>query len=235
MNAVNQLRQQQLANSQQSFKARGSHTRRCECCLQAQTYCISPWQLRLNTAVNFILLMHPKEPYKSSNTGRLIAELFPQNTQALIWSRTDMPMDFIEQTQREPNLALLYPAGESDKTVNIAALDRPLSVILLDGTWKQAARMARLSPYLQQLPKINLEIPEEHDYLRTSQTPQQASTAHAAAELLHQLGENDNSAALKHYVTLLNEHTRAARDCRPITLGKSHEYLSQRQSLKGTK
>lgn len=233
MNVVNQLRQLQLQQSTQAFKARGSQITRCDQCLQAKAYCLCTWQLYLQSSIDFILLMHPKEPYKTSNTGRLIAAMFPDNTEAFMWSRTDLParfFDMLEDSNRHP--VLLYPPNDSQLApTNIVPSKKKTTVIILDGTWKQAARMAKLSPYLQNIPRVSLDINgvQSFDYLRQSQHKAQLSTAQAAACLLNQAGEKANGFALAHYATLLNHHTRCARENKPIEPITSHQYLHERK------
>lgn len=111
-----------------------------------------------------------------------------------------------------------------------------LHIILLDGTWKQAARMANLSPWLQNIPRLtlsNIDNKENTDssYIRKSLSPHQLSTAQSAARVLQQYGETENALALDHYFSVFNQHCLATRANKAPTISDSHHYLHNMKNL----
>ncbi len=68
--------------------------------------------------------------------------------------------------------------------------DKPPLFILLDGTWTEAKKMFRKSPYLAGLPLLSLQVSHLSDYqLREAQRPEQHCTVEVATALLHQAGD----------------------------------------------
>jgi DTW domain-containing protein YfiP len=90
------LRAQRLAESTREFLARGKSVVRCEHCQLAVFACICPWRPELEARCEFVLLMHRNEVFKPTNTGRLIAELLPQQTHVFCWSRTEPAQELLD-------------------------------------------------------------------------------------------------------------------------------------------
>lgn len=169
----------------------------------------------------FCLLMHKKEQYKPTNTGRLIQHVFP-DTQVYEWHRLEMPNEFLTllaNLKLQP--IIVFPEAEDyrDRMITGCQVDKtrkPL-FILLDGTWRQARRMFRQSEYLSSLPVMSLtNIMESRYRLRKKIEPGQLCTAEVAAAMLDQIGDADSSSVLNAYFDIFNTHYRAARMSRPL-------------------
>ena len=110
------------------------------------------------------LIMADTEPLKPSNTGWLIADVV-KDTSAFVWSRTAVDPDLLTllaNPQWAPYLVFPgeFAAAERVVTeVQVPTGKRPLFV-LLDGTWSEAGKMFRKSPYLNHLPVLSLQ-PEQ--------------------------------------------------------------------------
>lgn len=248
--AFYQLREASLSTCTKAFKARGSIVKRCSNCQLALFACMCSWQLTRNSDIRFILVVHRKELYKTTNTGRLIADLFPESTSAYLWSRTEPDLQLLAEIKDSSRqLALLFPEkqekalkpSESKPSLKPAeqkpaqqqkTLDeRPLTVILLDGTWKQASRMANLSAWLQGIERIGIntkEISQEQvSYIRKADHDFQLSTAQAAACILREQGKLENAELLEHYFSVFNQHCKATRSNIPPAISSSHIALEQ--------
>ncbi|MFW1678422.1 tRNA-uridine aminocarboxypropyltransferase [Pontibacter sp. JAM-7] len=202
------------------FIARGSRTHRCPECLLAIRVCICSYRTSAQGDASFVLLMHHNESFKPTNTGRLIADCFP-DTKIFEWSRTQPPLTFLallNDTSYQPYLVFPAGPGYEDRMVQYPATQKRPLFILLDGTWRQARRMFRLSKYLQHLPVITLPQTARTSryHLRQSATPEQLCTAEIAAELLHLIGDHTAGDLLMAYFDVFNEHYRAARLTRPL-------------------
>src|SRR5690606_23305058 len=241
LNAFHRLRQDCLARSTRPFLARGKSVQRCDLCQLARQACICPWRAEMTAPVDFVLLLHHDEVFKPTNTGRLIADLFPSQTYAFEWSRTEPPEELLHllaEPQRYP--VIVFPAdGESEREVyrdTPPPLDeRRLTFLLLDGTWRQASRMFRASPWLANLPVFTFATAREGQYaVRQAIREGQLATAEAAAELLRLCGGERAGQTLTDYFAVFNEHYLATRGSRParmldahVRLGAGGEYLGK--------
>lgn len=129
-----------------------------------------------------VLVRHQREAWKSTGTARIAHLALPQMVGVEYG-------DDWEPAARElaPHLegaALLFPAGE-DAPVAAAPVQR---LIVLDGTWRQARRMAKRLPGLAALPRLALP-PKEEAVLRLRSSPraEDRSTLEAIADALQLL------------------------------------------------
>ena len=151
-----------------------------------------PWRL--------VLLTHPTEFHKASNTGALLApalaDFAEHQVLRLPWSRVAPDANL----QEMDGYALLYPTAQAqlldcDDPAVVPLPDHIHSVILLDATWQLAHKMYRQSPYLQQMPSLLLQSNEPSVYaLRRNQRQQGWCTAESVALLLKGLGYVDAAA-----------------------------------------
>jgi DTW domain-containing protein len=231
-NAFHRLRERCLAEATREFKARGKSVQRCEGCLLASYNCICTYRPSRSTRVEFVLVMHKNETFKPTNTGRLIADLFPAHTHAFRWTRTQPDAGLVELLQDPQRQCLLvFPAEASESKprqvlAEIPPGEKTPTFILLDGTWKQSGRMFHLSRWLEQVPCIVLPQAGARGYaVRKSHQDNYLSTAEAAALCLQLAGERANSETLLDYFELFNEHYVATRGCYPVIPGELHKKL----------
>jgi DTW domain-containing protein len=218
-NAVLALRAQQISESRREFNARGAKMARCQQCLLAENYCICKGVEQAQCESAVCLLMYHNESFKPSNTGRLIAEIVPDNY-AFRWDRTEPDANLLallNDPQYQP--MVVFPAedvaeGRAITEVNTLAGKKPL-FIFLDGTWREAKKMIRKSPYLDNLPVLSITADKLSDYrLRIAPHAHQLGTAEVAIMVLALAGETD--AALK-----LEQHFIKFRDA--YLLGKRNK------------
>jgi DTW domain-containing protein YfiP len=221
-NAFTRLHRQRLTEATREFHARGKSVGRCERCQLARFACLCAFRPQAETSVDFVLLLHRDEILKPTNTGRLVADVFPTNTYAFTWDRTEPPAELIDMLNDPTRHCLLVFPEEANAAV---ARNRPLvahlpidsrktTFILLDGTWKQSGRMFHLSRWLDEIACVVLPEGMERGYaVRKSHQDDYVSTAEAAALCLHVAGEQDNASVLVDYFTLFNRHYVATRHC----------------------
>ncbi|AJJ18308.1 MULTISPECIES: tRNA-uridine aminocarboxypropyltransferase [Yersinia] len=193
-NAVLRLRQQRLAASTRAYRARGCRAIRCQGCLLAERFCLCDTIKPQPAASRFCLIMFDTEPLKPSNTGRLIADILP-DTQAFLWARTEVAPELlaaISDPTRQPYVVFPEKYAEPPRQIlnHLPISDKPPLFILLDGTWNEAKKMFRKSPYLADLPMLSLNVTNSSDYLlREAPRPEQHCTVEVAAALLQQAGD----------------------------------------------
>ncbi len=148
----------------------------CLKCFRPLSHCLCASIQAFQTRTRFVLLMHPQEAKKIRNgTGRL-AHL------ALINSEIFTGLDFSTQPNIQALLAderynpfILYPGKTS---IDISEYDPgqlskngkiPL-VFVIDGTWKAAKKMMKMSQNLHTLPRISI-MPEVPSLFLIKQQP----------------------------------------------------------------
>lgn len=202
------------------FKARGANVRRCPECQLALPACICAYRVQVPTQVEFWLLMHPEEAYKPSNTGRLIADCLP-NTRVFLWSRTQVDPELLAALA-SPCYApmVIFPDDQPDYAQRVSTYTqvqqaRPQATpvfILLEGTWRQARRIFRKSPYLAHLPILPLRGDFTSQYqLRKASQKYQLCTVEVAIELLKMAQEPTGAQVLGAYFHIFNTHYAASR------------------------
>lgn len=215
-NSVLALRAYEIAQSTKPFMARGYKLKRCQRCLLAERLCVCQDVKIVESKHRMLLIMYRGEAIKPSNTGRLIAEVLP-NTLAFQWSRTAENTQLIEAIEdKNYKSYLVFPALyannallnaqqgtvgtiKRDVVTQFAENDKqPKQFILLDGTWSEAKKMFRKSPYLNHLPLLSFDDLNLTDYLlRDASREEQHGTASAAMAALHTAGDEEASEALR--------------------------------------
>jgi DTW domain-containing protein YfiP len=246
--AVSVLRAARLANATRPFLARGGFKReRCAGCRLVPTHCMCHLRTPMPTRAAVCLLMADIEPLKPSNTGWLIADLV-EDTFAFTWSRT------------EPDPALLALLADSTWDVHVVfpgqyaapervvrtvgtnvpgtvdATRRPLFV-LLDGTWSEARKMFRRSPYLDHLPVLSLEPAIASGYrLRRSHCSEHFCTSEVAAQCLDLAGDPVAAQALGAYLDVFTHHYLQAKNQLPVAWdGAAHRRFHEAVGRHGSR
>jgi hypothetical protein len=162
--------------------------------------------------------MYHNESFKPSNTGRLIAEIIPDN-HAFRWDRTSPDpalLALLNNDKYQP--FVIFPAEdvETDRVVTQVethAGKQPL-FIFLDGTWREAKKMIRKSPYLDNLPVLSITAEKLSDYrLRVAPHAHQLGTAEVAIMVLALAGEVDASTKLEqHFIKFRDAYLLGKRN-----------------------
>jgi len=236
--AVHRLYQYRKSISTKPFTARGKSLLRCSQCLLDQRYCTCLARALLSSQAAFMLLMYDDEVLKPTNSGRLIADLLP-DTHAFLWSRTEVApqvLTLLADPAYQP--FVVFPGeyatqgqqvlGSVDTMGLVAQGKRPLFV-MLDGSWREAVKMFRKSPYLAGLPLLSFDAATVARYaLRKGQRDFQFGTAEVAAMVLQSMGEDANAEALGIWFDLFIECSLLGRSRRPGTSLLVREELMRR-------
>ncbi len=215
VNAVLRLRAERLARATRPFLARGNRFRRCQSCLLPLKNCLCATITPAQAKSQFCLVMFDTEPMKPSNTGRLIADILPETT-AFQWSRTEPPqalLDLVANPDFQP--VVVFPASAADSEREVLSAPRPGKpplFIMLDGTWSEARKMFRKSPWLDALPIISVDLSRISAYrLREPHGDGQYCTAEVAIALLDLAGDTDAAIALGAHFTRFRERYLAGK------------------------
>jgi DTW domain-containing protein YfiP len=130
---------------------------RCTGCGLTPSTCLCDTLPRVRVATPLLVVQHAREQFKPTNTGRLLVRL--------VEGATLLPFgvegsDFDPAPLLDPRIdwRVLYPREDAvalDRAP-AAAPGRRLGLVVLDGTWTQAARMSRRVPVVAGLPCVSL-------------------------------------------------------------------------------
>jgi len=185
------------------------------------------------------LLMADTEPLKPSNTGWLVADVVA-DTFAFGWARTEtdpMLLTLLADPQWQPYVVFPGEYALPERVVHTVQQPgppgdgsgkRPL-FILLDGTWAEARKMFRRSPYLAALPVLSLQPERLSEYkLRRSRRVEHLCTSEVAALCLALAGEHQAGQTLTAYLDVFTHHYLRARNQVPIAReGAAHRRLRE--------
>jgi DTW domain-containing protein len=151
------------------------------------------------------LVIHDQELQKKTNTAKLVLE---QDESCLfsIWARKEPDLRLIEMINsgdfrpvvlfdqtfigedQEALNTIESDVGNPSKSTSHSSLqNKPYLFILLDGTWQQCRKMLRKSPYLLDIPMLQLNCEHKSSYtLRRNQREVGLCTAETAIELYKQ-------------------------------------------------
>lgn len=203
------------------FRARGSFVVRCLGCQLPELNCLCPYRTRAESRARVWLLTHPLEHCKPTNTGRLIRDVLPE-TRVFTWYRT-APDPELLALLADPRFApfVIFPDDQPDyahRVVRMNAVarrqreDKVPVFIILDGTWRQARRIFRKSPYLATLPVLPLATERLTSYrLRKPASGAHLCTAEVAVEVLRQAGDVKAAGVLDDYFDVFNDSYAASR------------------------
>lgn len=220
--SVDLLRTLCRQNANRPYVARGSNAIRCPSCLMASFACFCDHRTIIEAPFEFILLFHRDEIHKPTNSGRLIADLFPNDTHAFIWDRKSPEtalLDLLEE--KKGHCSILFPDTATAQEQNRQTRTTPLNktpdnkkhtFIVLDGTWKQASKMFHQSDWLKAIPHLEISSEAQRAFLvRHSTHDMQFGTAEVVALLMDSLGHKKSAEALLTYNQIFNQHCLASR------------------------
>lgn len=127
---------------------------RCLRCHLHQSLCICALIPRLETRTRLLLFIHRFEDRKPTNTGRLAAECLA-HSRVIVRGHTEersCSLDLDPGTQP----VLLFPREDAIPLAEFATSTRPVTLIVPDGTWRQASKVRNRVPGLADVPCVSL-------------------------------------------------------------------------------
>lgn len=145
---------------------RGRRLQRCERCGLSIELCLCASLPRLRTRTELVLLMHKNELGRSSNTGRLALAALERSRLAV--------RGRLGAERHEPALErrlVLYPAPDArELRARDGAGELPLTLVVPDGSWKQARRMLAREAWTAGAEVVRLPAPPRPRYDLRRQT-----------------------------------------------------------------
>jgi hypothetical protein len=166
-------------------------TPRCDRCRFAQRWCICSAFRAIECPLEIDVLIHHREFMRPTSTGRLINRVIPASRHHLFRRETPPNREMIALPDRE--LWILHPRGEP---VPVAEPPDRVQVLLLDGSWREAARMSQMAAPWGKLVRLPMKGPSRFR-LREQQFVGNYSTIEALLFLLAALGLAREEAQLR--------------------------------------
>jgi DTW domain-containing protein YfiP len=192
---------------------RNNRAERCTRCRMLEALCVCQLVPALETRHRWIFIQHFTEQEKTTNTGRLAHFAMPHSQRSWFRSRVDAPEPAIDWGD-PGDLVLLYPREgvEPLPPERLREREKPSTIVVLDGTWKQTRKMARsIAP----LPNVScVGLPEgafARFSLRDETLPGGMSTLDAVAWLAGAAEGPEFGAALARLSRVVWERTMASR------------------------
>jgi DTW domain-containing protein YfiP len=149
------------------------YTSHCIQCRLPETHCVCNKIKQVDLPFKIMLCCHSKEWQRNDNTGQW-ALLSSESIGRIKWHRKAeliYPAISIEALTNEDGHYLLFPADDAvdiqplfqnmdSSTIQPAAHPavQPISTLwVIDGTWQEAQKMLRQSPWLKAMPKVKIQ------------------------------------------------------------------------------
>ncbi|NVJ49525.1 MAG: DTW domain-containing protein [Gammaproteobacteria bacterium] len=216
------LKQSAQQRATRHYGGRGRLVKRCEKCQLSYDWCICATLQPMDCELDFIILFHRDELFKPTNTGKLIADCFPLQTECYQWSRTEPPLALLQRLQDpQRDHFILYPNEQPERQTlhqlppQASQSKRRQTLIILDGTWRQSRRMFNASRWLANFPALALAPIEGSNYhTRVAAYQHYLSTAESVALALAQQGQVESAEHLQSTFERFNRHYLAMKQNR---------------------
>jgi DTW domain-containing protein YfiP len=124
---------------------------RCLRCFMQPHLCLCDSVEVVQTTIRFLVIRHYKEAYRTTNTVRLAALAMP-SMEIHDYGSLDVSFD---PSVIPADAWLLFPADGEHPTVRPGIDLVPSCMVVLDGTWRQARRIANRIPQLANLKRFS--------------------------------------------------------------------------------
>ena len=143
----------------------------CPRCQRPLSLCLCPLIPELDSRTRVLILQHPSEVGHALNTARLAA-LGLRNAQL----RVGEVFEDLPQLLAQPDYqaCLLFPGDESVALGAYAPDEKPLLLVVPDGTWRKARKLLHLNPLLAALPRVSFNGAAPSRY-RLRKAPQEGA------------------------------------------------------------
>lgn len=199
---------------QDTAMGRSNSPDRCAECRMRTALCICELIPRIEVRTRLIVLMHANEIKTTTNTARLACRAL-QGSDLRIRGVPGQPMSEEGLVVHERQSLLLFPSGKS-KELTPGLLeelkakhgDRPITLIVPDGNWRQASKVARREPVVAEIPHVRLPLGKPSRY-QLRQAPNEAAlcTFEAIARAMGILEGHDVQDQMERLFDMMVERT----------------------------
>ena len=155
---------------------------RCKRCRMLMPLCFCTEIPSLETRTRLILLIHRIESRKPTNTGKLAALCLANSEVVERGHQGIQTHDGVLSWPTNSQPLMVFPHEDAVPLADYANHEKPISLIVPDGTWRQAFKMRKRMPQLASVPCVSLPEGMETAYrLRVERRPGGLATMEAIA------------------------------------------------------
>lgn len=188
---------------------RGLSKYRCQGCEIRKPLCFCEHIPKIELQTRLIVIMHTAERVLTTNTARLAAKALT-NSEIRIRGLIEQPVDAEGLRDRGWQSLLLYPSEQAAELNDefAARLDRPVTLIVPDGSWRQTRRMIVRENALHGIPHVKLPAGRSSEYrLRHQPHGDALCTFEAIARAVGILESRDAQAQMETLLRVMVERT----------------------------
>jgi len=174
----------------------------------------------MHLSTKLIVLIHNRETRRPTNTGRLATLALPHSELRVRGLRTPMNEEGLVVSDRQT--LLLYPdenAVELSPSY-VASFKKPITLIVPDGSWRQAAKMRFRVPALKDVPHVKIPMGAKSNYQLRQETKENGlATFEAIARAFGIIESPEVQQRLEDFFKIMVERTmwsrgkKLAEDC----------------------
>jgi DTW domain-containing protein len=164
---------------------RESRDKRCMRCQVTKDLCFCEHIPTLATETKVVVIMHFREQWLTSNTA-ILAKNSLTNSDIQIRGERNSKVELNFSTEDYQPL-LLFPSENSQDLTEefVKSFDKPIALIVPDGSWTQAKKIPRREPCLKDIPHVKIPFTSKSKYLlRTAPNETYLSTFEAIAKAI---------------------------------------------------
>lgn len=159
----------------------------CDGCALHKSLCICSMMPSLNLSTCVSLVIHHRELKRTTNTGRLALRVLKNSSMHVrgLDERKALNLSCLLEGGYQP--LLFYPSDDAvELTADyVAGLRSPIRLIVPDGNWRQASKVAIRHPELACVPRVKISAPNQSlMHLRAEHMPEGMATLEAIAVAL---------------------------------------------------
>lgn len=164
--------------------AGGTGRATCAVCMRPTVVCVCPYVQSVETRTRVLLLQHPRERDVAVNTVRIAALCLPSATVRVGVDFACDPVVTAALADPERPAVLLFP-GPGSHDLRTDPPRGEVTLVVLDGTWWQAAKLLKSNPAVAALPRYAF-APEQPSRYRIRREPAEhcVATIEALAQAL---------------------------------------------------
>lgn len=189
---------------------RANYDVRCRRCRLHLSLCMCALIPSVATRTRLVLVIHRSEDRKSTNTGRLATECLT-NSEVHVRGGIGAPSPPFEAPAGTPPL-LLFPGPDAVRIDALPPDERPVTLVVPDGNWRQASKVRARVPGLAAIPCVTVPSDAPSTYrLRGEAHEGHLATIEAIARAMGVLEGPEVRAALERAFDTMVERTLWAR------------------------
>jgi DTW domain-containing protein YfiP len=172
--------------------------------------CVCDFIPAITTRTRLVLVIHRVELRKPTNTGMLAAHCLG-NSEVIVRGHEDSPTPRFVAPANTRAL-FLFPHPGAIPLDRIAPSNEPVTLVVPDGTWRQASKVQKRVPGFRDLPCVSLPMEEPSIYrLRSEAHEHGLATIEAIARALGHLESLDARREIERVFRAMVERTLWAR------------------------